>query len=94
MRPQDGRSSAVEAVFCSPQPSLPPPTLPLLTFSRKAIPLFLPLILGRAEPSTGSSHSWQTCRLGCVFSPWESLNRLFPPLGNTLHTLQLSSGPS
>lgn len=72
MRPQDGRSSAVEAVFRSPQPSLPRPTLPLLTFSRKAIPLFLPLILGRAEPSTGSSHSWQTCRPGCVFSPWES----------------------
>lgn len=26
--------------------------------------------------------------------PWESLNRLFPPLGNTLYPLQLSSGPS
>ena len=94
MRPQDGRSSAIEAVFSSPQPSLPPPTLPLLTFSGKAIPLF---------PTSDSRKGRAKHRLLTFLANLPP--RLHPPrlgvfeqtvpsLGNTLHPLQLSCGPS
>lgn len=70
MRPQDGRSSAVEAVFSSPSP-LSPTGPPCLSHQQSYSSLSYSLIPGRAEPSTGSSKiPWQTC-----------LPRLRPPLG-------------
>ena len=68
--------------LAEPSPHLPLSS-PNLQWEGWATLLFPGLIPGRAEPGTGSSPSRQTCcvpRPGCILSPREPLNRLFPPL--------------